>query len=343
MAQFRINARRALVGACAGMAALTVSVSGQSPSDPTDTRPRMTENWTTPRTAWGDPDLQGMYTTDALGQNVPLERDPKLGTKAWLTQEEADKRRAERRLAIAFGAPGDTGNYGTEWRDTERARPSNQSSLLIDPPNGRLPPLTPEGQKRQAARPDPNQRPNGPEDFSDPWDRCITRGMPGVMMPNGYANGLQIIQVPGSVVLFYEMIHEVRRVPLDGRPHAHKKIRQWWGDPRGRWEGDTLVVETTNFNSKNTFYGSSENMRLVERFTRTGPDTIDYRYTVEDPTIWTRPFTALVPLQADRSPNAYELWEYACHEGNYALANMLSAARAEERAEAEAGKKGQKK
>jgi hypothetical protein len=343
MARIRINAHRALAVAFAGAAALTVSVSGQSQLDPTDTRVRMTENWKTPRTAWGDPDLQGMYTTDALGQNVPFERDPKLGTKAWLTQEEADKRRAERRLAIAFGGPGDTGNYGTEWRDTERAKPSNQSSLLIDPPNGRLPPLTAEGQKRQAPRPDASQRPNGPEDFSDPWDRCITRGMPGVMMPNGYANGLQIIQVPGSVVLFYEMIHEVRRVPLDGRPHAHKKIRQWWGDPRGRWEGDTLVVETTNFNSKNTFYGSSENMRLVERFTRTGPDTIDYRFTVEDPTIWTRPFTALVPLQADRSPNAYELWEYACHEGNYALANMLSAARAEERAEAEAGRKGQKK
>ena len=210
----------------------------------------MKENWKTPRTPWGDPDLQGMYTTDALGQNVPFERDPKLGTKAWLTQEEADKRRAERRLAIAFGAPGDTGNYGTEWRDTERARPSTQSSLLIDPPDGRLPPLTPEGQKRLAARPDPNQRPNGPEDFQDPWDRCITRGMPGVMIPNGYANGLQIIQVPGSVILFYEMIHEVRRIPLDGRPHVDKKIRQWWGDARGRWEGDTLVVETTNFNTK---------------------------------------------------------------------------------------------
>jgi hypothetical protein len=118
-----------------------------------------------------------------------------------------------------------------------------------------------------------------------------------------------------------------------------KKIRQWWGDARGRWEGDTLVVETTNFSAKNTFNGSSEQMRLVERFLRTGPDTIDYRFTVEDPTIWTRPFTALIPLQADRSPHAYELWEYACHEGNYALANMLSAARAEERAEAEAAAK----
>jgi hypothetical protein len=159
------------------------------------------------------------------------------------------------------------------------------------------------------------------------------------MMPNGYANGLQIVQAPGQVLLLYEMIHEARSIPLDSRPHVDKKIRQWWGDARGRWEGDTLVVETTNFSPKNTFNGSSENMRLVERFLRTGPDTIDYRFTVEDPTIWTRPFTALVPLQADRSPNAYELWEYACHEGNYALANMLSAARAEERAEAEAAAK----
>jgi hypothetical protein len=340
MARIRLNACRALVGAMAGVA-LTVSLNGQNP---TDTRPVMTENWKTPRTAWGDPDLQGMYTTDALGQNVPFERDPKLGTKAWLTQDEANKRRAERRLAIAFGAPGDTGNYGTEWRDTERAKPSSQSSLLIDPPDGRLPPRTAEGQKRLANAPDPKKLPAGPEDFPDPWDRCITRGMPGVMMPNGYANGLQVLQVPGSVILMYEMIHEVRRIPLDGRPHIDKKIRQWWGDARGRWEGDTLVVETTNFNAKNTttFYGASENMRLVERFLRTGPDTIDYRFTVEDPTIFTKPFTALVPLQADRSPHAYELWEYACHEGNYALANMLSAARADERAEAEAAAKKRK-
>ncbi len=332
MARFRL---RRWLGAMAGLAALaaaTVSTSGQT--SPQDTRPVMTANWKTPRTPWGDPDLQGIYTTDALGQNVPFERDPKFGTKAWMSQEEADKRRGERRLAIAFGGPGDTGNYGVEWRDTERAKPSNQTSLLIDPPDGRLPPLTPEGQKRLAERPDPKLRPNGPEDFQDPWDRCITRGMPGVMIPNGYANGLQIVQVPGSVTLLYEMIHEVRRIPLDGRPHVHGKIRQWWGDPRGRWDGDTLIVETTNFNTKHNFNGSSPNMRLVERFLRTGPDTIDYRFTVEDAATWTKPFTALIPLQADRGPHSYELWEYACHEGNYSLANMLSGARADERAEA---------
>lgn len=340
MARFRLNAGQVLFAALAGATALTVSLSGQT--SPTDTRPVMTANWTTPRTPWGEPDLQGMYTTDALGQNVPFERDPKLGTTVWLTQEQADQRRAERRLAIAFGSPGDTGNYGTEWRDTERAKPSSQASLLIDPPDGRLPPLTAEGKRRLAKRPDPSQRPAGPEDFQDPWDRCITRGMPGVMMPNGYANGLQIVQVPGAVILFYEMIHEVRRVPVDGRPHIDKKIRQWWGDASGRWEGDTLVIETTNFNAKNSFNGSSEHMRLVERFLRTGPDTIDYRFTVDDPATWTKPFTALVPLQADRGPHSYELWEYACHEGNYALANMLSAARAEERAEA-AGKKPRRK
>jgi hypothetical protein len=340
MARVRFKQARALVDALAGVAALTVSLSGQT--SPTDTRPVMTPNWQTPRTAWGDPDLQGMYTTDALGQNVPFERDPKLGTTVWLTQDQADKRRAERRVAIAFGGPGDTGNYGFEWRDTERARPSNQSSLLIDPPDGRLPPMTAEGKRRLAAQPDRNRRPDGPEDFWDPWDRCITRGMPGVMMPNGYANGLQIVQIPGAVLLFYEMIHEVRHVPLDSRPHVDKKIRQWWGDARGRWDGDTLVVESTNFNVKNTFNGSSENMRLIERFIRTGPDTIDYRFTVDDPTVWTRPFTALVPLQADRGPHSYELWEYACHEGNYAMANMLSAARAEERAEA-AGKRPRQK
>jgi hypothetical protein len=332
--RFRLNSRRALIGAMMGMAALAVSLAAQS--NPTVTRPAMTANWKTPRTPWGHPDLQGMYTTDALGQNVPFERDPKLGTKAWLSQEDADKRRAERRLAIAFGRPGDTGNYGTEWRDTERARPSAQASLLIDPPDGRLPPMTPEGKKRLAAQPDASLRPNGPEDFQDPWDRCITRGMPGVMIPNGYANGLQILQVPGGVTLLYEMIHEVRFIPLDGRPHAHNKLRQWWGDARGRWEGDTLVVETTNFNTKHSFNGSSENMRLVERFLRTGPNTIDYRFTVEDPTIWTKPFTALIPLQADRGQHSYELWEYACHEGNYSMANMLSAARADERAEAAA-------
>src|SRR5262245_37865670 len=217
MAPSKINTGLALIAAIASVTALTIPLSGQT--GPTDTRPVMTPNWQTPRTQWGDPDLQGMYTTDALGQNVPFERDPGLGTKVWLTQDEADKRRAERRLAIAFGSAGDTGNYGTEWRDTERARPSSQASLLIDPPDGRLPPRTAEGQKRLAARPDPTRRPNGPEDFRDPWNRCITRGMPGVMMPNGYANGLQIVQVPGAVIVFYEMIHEVRRIPLDGRPH----------------------------------------------------------------------------------------------------------------------------
>lgn len=332
----RARSEWALTCAIVSAVVLTGSLAGQTR---TDTQPVMTKNWKTPLTAWGDPDLQGIYTTDALGQNVPFERDPKLGTMAWWTQEEADKRRAERRAAIAFGPAGTVGNYGYEWRDTERARPSTQTSLLIDPPDGRLPPRTPEGQRRLASRPRPPARPNGPEDLPQTWLRCITRGMPGVMIPNGYNNGLQVVQAPGYVMLFYEMIHESRIVPLDGRPHADKKIKQWWGDARGRWDGDTLVVETTNFSPKNSFEGSSENMRLVERFVRTGPDTIDYRFTVDDPTIWTKPFTALLQLEADRGEYSFELWEYACHEGNYALTNILKAVRAEERAEAARGKK----
>ena len=337
MVKARLVSRLVLSCAIVSVSLLTVSLAGQTGIEK---GPILTKNWKTAQTAWGDPDLQGIYTTDALGQNVPTERDPKYGTTAWLSRDQADKRRAERRLAIAFGAPGEVGNYGTEWRDTERAKPSAQASLLIDPPDGRYPPRTPEGEKRQAARrANAGQRPNGPEDISNTWNRCITRGLPGVMIPNGYNNGLQIVQTPGYVMLHYEMIHESRMIPLDNRPHANKNIRQWWGDARGKWEGDTLVVETTNFNAKSSFEGSDEHMRLVERFTRTGADSMDYRFTVDDPTIWTKPFTALVPLEADHAPLAYELWEYACHEGNYGLANILSGARAEEKAEAEAKKK----
>jgi hypothetical protein len=166
---------------------------------------------------------------------------------------------------------------------------------------------------------------DGPED-RNLWERCITRGLPEGMLPAGYNNNIRILQSPGYVVIWMEMIHDARIVPLDGRPHLPERVRQWMGDARGRWEGDTLIVETTNFSDKVIFEGASSNLKLTERFTRVDADTLDYRFTVEDPTTWVRPWTVNLPMTRSRE----EMYEYACHEGNYGLRNILSNARAEE-------------
>ena len=171
-------------------------------------------------------------------------------------------------------------------------------------------------------------RPAGPEDLSS-WVRCITRGLPEMMLPRVYNNGLQIVQGPGFVAVQKEMIHETRVIPTDGRPHLGPNLTQWLGDSRGTWEGDTLVVEVTNFNGKASYRGSGEDMTLIERYARTGPDTLEYWFTVDDPTIWTAPWTGMFTF--GRDDDQYELVEYACHEGNYGMTNILSGARAEER------------
>jgi hypothetical protein len=300
----------------------TVSVIGQSKYAP-------------PRTAWGDPDLQGMwsYNDDV---DTPLERPGNLGGKAEFGDEELAAVLAERAKRNVERAPtigGETGAGPTHWYEFWNAR-SVRTSKIIDPPDGRVPPLTADAQKAVAARAEMAKR-RGP---SDSWtdrslgDRCIVSrgGWPHVVVNAGsYGNIIRIIQAPGFVVLTHEMIHETRVIPVDGRPHVGGGIRQYLGDPRGRWEGNTLVVEVTNFSDKTDFRGSRETLRLVERFTRVAPDAINYAVTIDDPKTFTKSWTIGVPLKQDKEQT--EIFEYACHEGNYAMRNILSGARADEK------------
>ena len=293
------------------------------------------------RTAWGDPDIQGFwsYNDDV---DTPFERPGELGSKAEFGDEELAAvlgERARRNLERAPTIGGETGAGPTHWYEFWNAR-STRTSKIIDPPDGRVPPLTPEAKKREAARAE-LRRGRGP---ADSWedrslgDRCIVSrgGWPHVIVNAGsYGNIVRILQSPGYVVITHEMIHETRVIPVDGRPHVGQGVRQYLGDPRGRWEGDTLVVEVTNFSNKTDFRGSRETLRLVERFTRVDADTISYTVTIDDPATFTKPWTIGVPLRNDEEQR--EIFEYACHEGNYAMRNILSGARADERAAAGSG------
>lgn len=294
----------------------SLPVAGQAPAAAAAT-------WTPPRTLDGQPDLQGYWSNRIT---TPLERD--LSGKQVLTRKEAEERE-DARLQGFDRAPreGDPGTYNAFWRD--RGTVSTRTALVVDPADGRIPPLTPEAQKKQAAsveylRAHPS---DGPED-RDLWDRCITRGVP--RFPGGYNNNFQILQTPGYVVVLQEMIHEARIIPLDGRPHVGPELRQWDGDSRGRWEGNTLVVDTTNFSSKQDFRGLSQGtMHLVERFTRVDRDTINWEVTVDDPTTYTKTWTAAIPLTKSQDPP----YEYACHEGNYAMVGILGGQRTQEKAD----------
>ncbi|MBI4521882.1 MAG: hypothetical protein HY701_13675 [Gemmatimonadetes bacterium] len=297
-----------------------------------------TPGYTAPRTPWGDPDLTGIWPSIDMVR-VPVQRAPQYGTRLFMTAEEhavLQKLEQERIETMARdGAGGATGAPGhwVEWGTSQR-----QTSLLVDPPDGRMPPVTAEGQARAAAAPRGTlagtSRLNGPEDFTM-WERCISRGALGSTLPVLYNSGIDITQGPGYVGIRYEMVHDVRIIPLDGRPHLSPAIRQHMGDARGRWEGDTLVVETTNFTDRigvglsGGGVPNSPDMRLVERFTRVSDDTIRYEATVDDPRTWTEPWTVAFPLTY--MPD-YGMFEYACHEGNLGLRNALSAARAEEAA-----------
>jgi len=210
---------------------------------------------------------------------------------------------------------------------------TRRTSLIVDPPEGKIPPQTAEAQQRLAAR-RAEARTHGPADSYENrslFERCLTRGVPEGMLPGPYNSNMQLIQTPGYVVIFTEMIHDARVIPIDGRPHASPDIRKWMGDSRGHWEGNTLVVDTTNFSDKTSFRGSGANLHLVERFTRVDADTLEYRFTADDPTTWTRPWTVAFPMVRTEGP----IYEYACHEGNYGLVGILSGARAEERKAAE--------
>jgi hypothetical protein len=292
--------------------------------------------WTAPLTAWGEPNLQGNFTNK--DETAPFERPEEFGTRAVLTDEEyaARDRRAQAQHAqrqSPIPNPESTSiNPGGEWLEFRAA--SRRTSLLVDPPDGRLPAQTDAAKERAAAR-EEARRGRGPADSYEDrslYDRCISRGLPGSMMPVIYGNSYRIVQAPGVVAISYEMIHETRLIPVDAVPRVGVAARSYMGEARGRWEGQTLVVETTNFHPKMSFRGSNpETTRLVERFTPTGPDTIEWRVTVEDPQTWTSPFTFAMDLTRSDSE---AMIEYACHEGNMAMANILSGHRADERAAA---------
>ena len=287
----------------------------------------------TPRTAWGDPDLQGTWTNTTT---TPLQRPDDLSDKAVLTDEEWAARNAVSGLSDERRADGTVGFYNDYW--LEQGQLNERTSLITNPPNGKLPSYTPAGEERLAARRQhrADNPPGSPGVWTDlnVYDRCLTRGMPGSMMPGFYNHNYHILQTSDHVVIRVEMIHDARIIPLDGRPHVDQPIQQWLGDSRGHWEGDTLVVETTNLDDHQdwgaTVYATGSDLRLVERFTRVAEDTIDYQFTVHDASTFTAPWTVSLPMNALGG----DLYEYACHEGNYAIANMLRGARAEEAAEA---------
>jgi hypothetical protein len=277
-----------------------------------------------PKTPWGHPDLQGLWNNSTT---TPLER---------LTPEEQARGRAAARAVREA-----TDGTGAAFPDA--GRPLERAALVIDPPDGRIPAMKPEAIKRLVAREEARQGRGEADSYLDrnSWERCISRTLPVAMIPNLYNNFYQRVKTPSHVVIQMEMIHEARIIPVDGRPHASERIRQWLGDSRGRWEGNTLVVETIHFNDKldggdlqpshviqTGHRGSGKTLRLVERFTRINADTIDYQFTVEDPATFTRPYTVAIPMR--KAAANEQMFEYACHEGNHAMVNILKGGRANE-------------
>ena len=311
---------RALMAAAVGLVAVHGLVAAQEPR----------------RTGWGDPDLQGVWDFRTL---TPLERPEELGDKAFLTAEEAAQREQEEfdrnlerwELAARRTEVGaNVGGYNNFWMDRgTRVIETRRTSLIIDPPNGRLPELTEAGQERRRNAPG-SFTVEFPESYTDlsTYDRCIqgfNAGPP--ITPAAYNQNVQIFQTPDHLVLLTEMVHTTRIIPLDGQPHLDDRVQQWSGDSRGHWDGDTLVVETKNFLQRRGWRGSTDNMTLVERFRRVDEDTLEYESTVTDLDTWTAPWTVNIPMVKSDLP----LFEYACHEGNYAMPNILGGARAFER------------
>ena len=290
------------------------------------------KQWTPPRTADGQPDLQGVWTNATI---TPFERPANLAGKAFLTEKEAaelEKQSAQTKVDKPPAA-GDVGNYNQVWFDSgTKVVGTRQTSLVVDPPDGKVP-VKPTA---EAKRDYDLAHVGDSYEHMSVWDRCITRGVPGRMFPAGYNNAYQIVQSKGYVVIHYEMIHNARIIPTDGRPHQPSTMRTWDGDSVGHWEGNTLVVDITNYNGKgwiatNAAAGrikgipQSEKLHVVERFTRMNDGNIDYRVTIDDPTFYTKPWTASIPLVRD---DTYQMFEYACHEGNKAVEDILRGGRA---------------
>jgi hypothetical protein len=288
------------------------------------------------KTAWGDPDLQGVWDYKTI---TPLERPANFGDRQFLNDDEVA--RLEANAAKRLDSPPDENTpvglvhapYMTDpGRKVDEDR---RTSLIVDPPDGHIPPLTPEAQRRQATRRSGGRDggADGPENRSS-LERCITWGLPTAILPGLYNNNIRILQGPGYVAITHEMVHDTRIIPLDGRPNLSGKVHQWFGDSRGHWDGNTLVVETANFSDKTNYRGSGATLHMLEHFTRTGRNSIEYRLTVDDPATWTKPWTVEEHMRTSEG----DLYEYACHEGNYGLHNILEAARDEEKAAAAATK-----
>jgi hypothetical protein len=317
----RAVAPAGIVGLLILVAGTGVRVTGQAPSP-------ARKAWTPARTAWGDPDLRGTWSYATI---TPLERPDSEAGRETLTSNEVAELNEEARTSADRRdgtAEADLARaYNAYWYD--RGKSIGRTSLIVDPPDGRLPPLTPEGRRRRAAAATA-QAGHEYDSFENRplQERClIYHGVPP--LPSGYNNTYEIFQAPGYVSILDENIHDVRSIPLDGRPHLPRGIRQWNGNSIGHWEGETLVVETTNYDPRTTFRFpvAPETLRAVERFTRVAPDRIDYRFTIDDPATYTRPWTAVLPMT--NLPD-YVIFEYACHEGNYAISNILNGARADE-------------
>jgi hypothetical protein len=318
----------------AGLVGTTASAQAPAQAAPSDE-----QAFTQLRTSWGDPDLQGVWDYRTI---TPFERRPELGDRAFYTDEEIAELegRAARRMDQAPDGTAPANLVHAEYL-TDPGRyldESRRTSLIVEPANGRMPPLTPAAQERQAAQAQARAaagpaRPGGRADsYTDRslLERCITRASAGAPLPTLYNNNIRIAQAPGFVAIVHEMVHETRMVPLDDSPLGN--VRTYLGESRGHWEGDTLVVETRNYNGKAPYRGAGTNLRLTERYTRVDQDRIDFRVTFEDETQWTQPFTAAYSLRTGEG----ELYEYACHEGNYGLRNILENARDEEKTAARA-------
>ncbi len=339
-----------LMSIVAPMAVATVSALAAPPAMAQAAKPApAAKTWTTPKTPWGDPDLQGTWTSDdCIG--TPLNRPANFGDRGFYTEQELAQREKQletQQQTDLQETVGSNARVGTgppaHWGERAR-RPCRQTSLVVDPPNGRMPDLLPEARTRPIPEGAGNNNPKADswEDFSY-YIRCISRGVTGSIFPVIYGNGQQIVQGPGYVTIMQEMVHEARVIPLDGRPHAGQNIRSYMGDARGHWEGSTLVVETTNFLGNRTGMAGNgggtpltDALRLTERFTRVGPAEIKYEVTVDDPKTYPRPFKVSFPLTQEPG---YQNFEYACHEGNYAMFDSLSGARAQEKRAAEAAQK----
>jgi hypothetical protein len=324
-----------------GIALLTAPSHGAEPAA------KATEGWTLPRTPDGQPDLQGYWSNATY---IPLERPKELGEKEFFTEAEAAAFEQRKLEEDHSQASNDIHYDNVIWQGEKNAKDtvSRRTSLIFDPPDGRLPALTPQGKKRAAEEAAAARRRSAAESAQSRSlaERCITWGADGPpMLGSTYNANIQILQSGGSVVVLTEMMHDTRIIPLDGRPHLASAVRQLAGDSRGHWEGDTLVVDSTNFNEKTNFRGppstarqdifSSPELHVIERFTRINEDTIAYRFTVDDPGTWTKPWSGELLMSKIKGP----IFEYACHEGNYGLADILAGARAAEKTAADAAKK----